>query len=427
MNRMLLTEEQILVSNASQWALTGQKFNVTDLAGQLAGAATGTLLEGSVMAQKNKEYERAQQTSKAHQATEQASQGKSIVSEQVKIQSRRGYGFFDPGPDIASPKMPSLKGNDFMQAYYAHPKVDNRVVSQRLNDSHSQAPMVSNQSKVQQSSNIWQMRRELDVLQGIASGLKDTTVNTVKGIGQAIIHPIDNVMMPAGTFIADVGQLAFFPYDKSAIQAANRMDARYDGMTAEVKHLYHDITSDDLFTRGHALGEFTAFGLTMFAGGAATKLSGLSKSIEGAKFATGGRQLQTVSEWAKAEQEARLFYEKIRSTNINYDSLAISRNTGIPLYRIERVKQHLFINTHQLSKGLGQFTPDIEIVDAWNRLEYGNFVTEDLHLLHHEYFESRYESIFKTDYYTAHSAALRAGYTWNPEEIITSPNIIRRP
>jgi YD repeat-containing protein len=144
MNRMLLTEEQILVSNASQWALTGQKFNVADLVGQLAGAATGTLIEGSVMAQKNKEYERAQQTSKAHQAAEQASQGKSIVSEQVKTQSRRGYGFFDPGPDIASPKMPSVKEDDFMQA--------NRGIAWQHEHIVSQGPVVSNQGKVQQNN-----------------------------------------------------------------------------------------------------------------------------------------------------------------------------------------------------------------------------------------------------------------------------------
>lgn len=51
-------------------------------------------------------------------------------------------------------------------------------------------------------------------------------------------------------------------------------------------------------------------------------------------------------------------------------------------------------------------------------MESGNFSEKDLRLIKHEYFESRFEGIFKTDYDTAHNAANRAGYTsgLNPNE-----------
>ncbi|AUS25827.1 hypothetical protein C1A50_1650 [Paenibacillus polymyxa] len=36
-------------------------------------------------------------------------------------------------------------------------------------------------------------------------------------------------------------------------------------------------------------------------------------------------------------------------------------------------------------------------------------------LLNHELFESRFEGIFKTDYETAHKAAVRSGRPWEIE------------
>ena len=76
-----------------------------------------------------------------------------------------------------------------------------------------------------------------------------------------------------------------------------------------------------------------------------------------------------------------------------------------------------------LSTGIGRFAPDIEIVDAWIRLQKGNFVKQDLQLLQHEYFESRFEKIFNTDYITAHKAAEGKGRVWNPDEFITTPKM----
>jgi hypothetical protein len=61
-----------------------------------------------------------------------------------------------------------------------------------------------------------------------------------------------------------------------------------------------------------------------------------------------------------------------------------------------------------------QFDPDAEIAAAWDRLTQGDYITNDIHLLEHEYFESKFEKLFKTDYDTAHKATIDSKRTWNP-------------
>ena len=89
----------------------------------------------------------------------------------------------------------------------------------------------------------------------------------------------------------------------------------------------------------------------------------------------------------------------------------------------KRIKNHLFNNKHILSDGsVNTFHPDIEVADAWRRLRTGNFHQQDLNLLYHEYFESKFERIFKTDYITAHNAAWDKGRKWDPYEFVTEHN-----
>jgi hypothetical protein len=133
------------------------------------------------------------------------------------------------------------------------------------------------------------------------------------------------------------------------------------------------------------------------------------------EIATGGRQLKTVNDSMRAEHEAIEYYKKIRSMNSDVDVNAIAQNTRMPKFRIQRIKQHLFFNTHKLFSGIDRFAPDIEIADAWTRLQNGNFFKQDIQLLHHEYYESRFEGIYKTDYITAHNAAEDTERKWNPE------------
>ena len=142
---------------------------------------------------------------------------------------------------------------------------------------------------------------------------------------------------------------------------------------------------------------------------------------------TGGRQIAKVRDALKADEHAALFYEKIRSNPSNIDVQLIAKNAGMQDFKIQRIKQHLFFNAHELSSGVGRFSPDIEIADAWNRLQQGNFVKQDLELLQHEYFESRFEGIFKTDYITAHNAAVDSLRKWDPLEFETTQDLMWRP
>ncbi|MBD2128779.1 hypothetical protein NDI39_14680 [Microcoleus sp. ZQ-A2] len=103
-------------------------------------------------------------------------------------------------------------------------------------------------------------------------------------------------------------------------------------------------------------------------------------------------------------------YEAIRLSED--DIREIARSTAWPEYRIQRIKNHLFYDEHQLYDGVRRFDPDPDIADAWARLQRGEHSEEDLRLLEHEYFESRYEGIFRTDYFTAHEATLDSGRKW---------------
>jgi len=109
------------------------------------------------------------------------------------------------------------------------------------------------------------------------------------------------------------------------------------------------------------------------------------------------------------------------------DVRLISMNAKMPAFQIQRIKEHLFFDTHILDAGIGHFSSDIEIVGAWTRLQKGNFVKQDLQLLQHEYFEARFKGVFKTNYKTAHLASNNSGRTWKPEDFITTAEMSWRP
>ncbi|TKI59758.1 hypothetical protein FC756_20415 [Lysinibacillus mangiferihumi] len=125
---------------------------------------------------------------------------------------------------------------------------------------------------------------------------------------------------------------------------------------------------------------------------------------------TGGRNNLSVDEYFRQEAEASKMYDSIRASTS--DVQAISKNTGISEIRIQRIKDHVFNNEHIKSSGNGRFDPDYEIAQAWTRLQQGTYNSKDIDLLNHELFESRFEGIFKTNYETAHDAAIRSGRPW---------------
>lgn len=81
---------------------------------------------------------------------------------------------------------------------------------------------------------------------------------------------------------------------------------------------------------------------------------------------------------------------------------------------ISRIKDHVFSNEHILDAGVKRFDADPEIADAWYRLTNGTYNQNDIDLLNHEYFESKFESFYKTDYRTAHNKTEESGRIWDP-------------
>ncbi|CAI8902706.1 MULTISPECIES: hypothetical protein [Bacillus] len=71
---------------------------------------------------------------------------------------------------------------------------------------------------------------------------------------------------------------------------------------------------------------------------------------------------------------------------------------------------------HDLDRGLDRFDPDFGIARAWQRLEKGIHHENDIELPKHEYFESRFEGIFKTNYRTAHDRTVDSGRPWESPE-----------
>jgi hypothetical protein len=127
---------------------------------------------------------------------------------------------------------------------------------------------------------------------------------------------------------------------------------------------------------------------------------------------TGARQVlnpDSIKAWDAADG----VYGAIRADS--KDVGAISKNTGLPAPRIAAIKEHVFFKEHQLDSGMRRFDADPDIANSWDRLRKGDFVKSDIDLLQHERFELKFESIFKTDYRTAHDAAIRSGRTWKPE------------
>ncbi|KEO84823.1 hypothetical protein [Tumebacillus flagellatus] len=165
-----------------------------------------------------------------------------------------------------------------------------------------------------------------------------------------------------------------------------------------------------------------AKGLAKYAGKKAVEGTVETASIEASKEAseavsetiqTGGREL-SVDDYLKRLDQAEELYESFRKSNV--DVQAIAKNTGMTEERVQRIKDHLFFKEHIKDHGVGSFEADYEIAQAWERLQNGTHKQNDLDLLNHELFESRFEGIFNTDYRTAHDKTVKSGRPWYPPE-----------
>ena len=126
---------------------------------------------------------------------------------------------------------------------------------------------------------------------------------------------------------------------------------------------------------------------------------------------TGGRQID-YNAYIKRLETIDMEYENIRIDTTDISKIA--QNTGMPEWKISRIKDHVFSNEHILDAGVKRFDADPEIADAWYRLTNGTYNQNDIDLLNHEYFESKFESFYKTDYRTTHNKTEESGRIWDP-------------
>ena len=78
------------------------------------------------------------------------------------------------------------------------------------------------------------------------------------------------------------------------------------------------------------------------------------------------------------------------------DISKIAQNTGMLEWKISKIKEHVCYTEHILDSGVKRFDTDPEIADAWYRLTNGDYNQNDISLLNHEYFESKFENFYKT-------------------------------
>lgn len=137
---------------------------------------------------------------------------------------------------------------------------------------------------------------------------------------------------------------------------------------------------------------------------------GLTKTVENDIFESGGIFGARKDHSPEANAHAEMYYEEVRKNKT--DCERISKNTGIDIKKIERVKNHVFFEKHDLMTGYKRFDSDFKMAQAWQRLSNNpdEIRQSDIILIEHEYLESQYMSQgYK--YIEAHKLACKE-YDW---------------
>ena len=91
----------------------------------------------------------------------------------------------------------------------------------------------------------------------------------------------------------------------------------------------------------------------------------------------------------EAEEHAERYYEFIRHRKDDVEK--ISNNTVFSKEQIQRIKEHIFLDEHDLENGRMRFYASYEMAQSWQRLCEGKSIREmDIVLLNHELLEIRY-------------------------------------
>ena len=98
------------------------------------------------------------------------------------------------------------------------------------------------------------------------------------------------------------------------------------------------------------------------------------------------------SDSKRAKRHAKKYYAFLRK--IKSDVPKIAKNTGYSIKLIQKIKNYLFIDSHNLEDGYHPFHPDYNIAVSWQRLFSGKGIKEsDIVLLKHEMLEMKYRNM----------------------------------
>ena len=87
----------------------------------------------------------------------------------------------------------------------------------------------------------------------------------------------------------------------------------------------------------------------------------------------------------RGNAHAKRFYEEMRHRKD--DIASISKNTGISAKTIEKIKNYVFIDKHDLEQGYSRFDPNCDMAISWQRLIAGKQIAPDIIMLKHEIME----------------------------------------
>lgn len=115
--------------------------------------------------------------------------------------------------------------------------------------------------------------------------------------------------------------------------------------------------------------------------------------------------------YEEQEEYAKRAYETIRKKNARSDIARVAKSSGLSEKDVEKIRNHVFIDKHNLKKGYVRFDPDPEIAHAWEALEQGRPTELDILLLNHELEELTLMEKYGYSYEVAHLYANKK-YPW---------------
>ena len=126
---------------------------------------------------------------------------------------------------------------------------------------------------------------------------------------------------------------------------------------------------------------------------------------KGGIFDYGALNPEKEEDFKRAKEHAFRFYDEVRQRKNDIESIA--NNTGWKSEAIQKVKDHIFINKHDLGGDEPErFYPSYDIAISWQNLTDGKNISEkDIILLKHEYLELTMMTAHGLKYKDAHRIA----------------------